>query len=131
MVRCLATPRAAKNPGLRLTAQTPACSGTDHFSALGVKLLKPRRRVELAARADMLGRTMSDQTIARINLLSFTTALVTIALGVIVGILGVWGVPRTGGLLWRALATDRIVFAGCVLTNLAIACYRKPGGALE
>ena len=75
---------------------------------------------------------MSNFTIARINLVSFATALVTIALGVVVGILGVWGVvPRTGGLLWRALATDGIVFAGCVLTNLAIACYRKPGGALE
>ena len=72
---------------------------------------------------------MDDRTIARINFCSFITALVTIVLGVIVGILGVWGViPRDDNLLWKILATDGIVFAGAVLTNLAIACYRKPGG---
>ena len=74
---------------------------------------------------------MDERTIRRINLFSFITALVTIPLGVVVGVLGVWDViPRDGGLLWKALATDAIVFAGAVLTNLAIACYRKPGGDL-
>ena len=74
---------------------------------------------------------MNERTIQRINLSSFVTALVTILLGVVVGILGVWGViSRHDGLLWRILATDGIVFAGAVLTNLAIACYRKPGGDL-
>jgi hypothetical protein len=29
----------------------------------------------------------------------------------------------------KVLGTDGIVFAGAVLTNLAIACYRKPGVA--
>jgi hypothetical protein len=73
---------------------------------------------------------MDDRTIARINLTSFLTALVTIGLGVVVGILGVWGVvPNEQGLLWKILGTDGIVFAGAVLTNLAIACYRKPGVA--
>ncbi len=73
---------------------------------------------------------MNDQTIQRINLWSFLTALVTIVFGAAAGILGVWGmIPREAGLLWKVLATDGIVFAGAVLTNLAIACYRKPGGA--
>ncbi len=72
---------------------------------------------------------MTDTTLQHINLLSFLTALVTIVLGVLVGILGVWGVlSYETGLLWKALASDAIVFAGAVLTNLAIACYRKPGG---
>ena len=72
---------------------------------------------------------MTDATLQRINLLSFLTALVTIVLGVVIGILGVWGVlSYETGLLWRALASDVIVFIGAVLTNLAIACYRKPGG---
>ena len=72
---------------------------------------------------------MSERTIQRINLFSFITALATIVLGVVVGILGVWGaIPREDGLLWKILGTDGIVFAGAVLTNLAIACYRKPGG---
>ena len=72
---------------------------------------------------------MSDSTIYQVNLLSFITALVTIALGVLIGVLGVWGViSREDGVLWKMLATDGIVFAGAVLTNLAIACYRTPGG---
>ena len=72
---------------------------------------------------------VSDRTIRRINLISFLVALVTIVLGVVVGILGVWDVISSeNGLLWKILATDGIVFAGAVLTNLAIACYRKPGG---
>jgi hypothetical protein len=74
---------------------------------------------------------MNERTIARINLASFVTALVTILAGVVIGILGVWGtIPRENGLLWKALATDGIVFCGAVLTNLAIACYRNPGGAI-
>lgn len=72
---------------------------------------------------------MKDATIRRINLASFITSLIAIVLGVLVGILGVWGViPHKDATLWRILATDGIVFAGAVLTNLAIACYRKPGG---
>jgi hypothetical protein len=55
-------------------------------------------------------------------------ALVTIGIGVLVGILGLWGViPSDDGLLWKVLGSDGIVFAGAVLTNLAIACYQKPG----
>ena len=74
---------------------------------------------------------MNDQTIQRINGFSFVTALATIVVGVVLGILGVWGViPRDDGLLWKALASDGIVFAGAVLTNLAITCYRKPAGDL-
>lgn len=61
--------------------------------------------------------------------LSFILALATIAVGVLIGILGVWGlISRDEGLLWKILASDGIVFGGSVLTNLAIACYRKPGG---
>ena len=75
------------------------------------------------------GPQMTEKTIRRINALSFITALATIIVGVIVGILGVWDVvSRDDGLLWKLLASDGIVFAGAVLTNLAIACYRKPGG---
>ncbi len=74
---------------------------------------------------------MNERTIQRINLFSFITALATILLGVLVGILGVWNViSRDDGLLWKCLASDGIVFAGAVLTNLAIACYRKPGANL-
>ena len=72
---------------------------------------------------------MNDRTIQNINSFSFITALVSIVVGVVLGILGVWDiVPRDGGLLWKALGSDGIVFAGAVLTNLAIACYRKPSG---
>ena len=72
---------------------------------------------------------MTDVMIGRVNGYSFLTALSTIVVGVIVGILGVWGVVPAGGTLWRLLGSDAIVFAGAVLTNLAIACYRRPGGA--
>ena len=72
---------------------------------------------------------MEERTLRRINLFSFLTALAAIGLGVCLGILGVWSaIPADGGLLWKLLATDGIVFAGAVLTNLAIACYQKPGG---
>jgi hypothetical protein len=72
---------------------------------------------------------MSEHTIQRINLFSFLTAVAAILAGVAIGILGVWSTSsREHGLLWKLLASDAIVFAGAVLTNLAIACYRKPGG---
>lgn len=74
---------------------------------------------------------MTEQTIQRINLTSFIVSLVTIGLGVVIGIFGVWGViPNEDGLFLKILTTDAIVFIGAVLTNLAIACYRKPGGEL-
>jgi hypothetical protein len=74
---------------------------------------------------------MSNHAIHRINLASFLTALTTIVLGVLTATLGVWGVvPQEDWFLWKLLATDGIVFSGAVLTNLAIACYRKPGGAV-
>ncbi len=74
---------------------------------------------------------MYDRAIQRINFSTFVTALTTIVTGVVIGTLGVWGVIGShGGLLWRLLATDVIVFVGAVLTNLAIACFRKPGGAM-
>ena len=72
---------------------------------------------------------VTNTTIQRINVTSFLTAVVTIVLGVLVGILGIWGIlSRDNGLLWKMLGTDATIFAGAVLTNLAIACYRKPGG---
>jgi len=74
---------------------------------------------------------MSETTIQRINLVSFITGLLAIVLGVVIGILGVWeAIPTSSGLLWRILSTDAIVFGGAVLKNLAIACYRKPGGTI-
>ena len=74
---------------------------------------------------------MSDSTIRKINLTSFITSLIAIVLGVLIGVLGIWGViPREDGTLWKVLASDGIVFAGAVLTNLAIACYHKPGGGV-
>ena len=74
---------------------------------------------------------MDERTIQRVSLWSFVIAVITIVLGVCIGILGVWQmIPREGGLLWKVLGTDGILFAGAVFTNLAIACYRKPGGDL-
>lgn len=71
---------------------------------------------------------MTEQTIQRINLFSFLTSLTTIITGVLMGLLGVWGVITTDNwLLWKLLISDGIVFAGGVLTNLAIACYKTPG----
>jgi hypothetical protein len=71
---------------------------------------------------------VTDRTIQRINLASFLTSLATILLGVVMGLLGVWGViPTENALLWKLLISDGIVFAGGVLTNLAIACYKSPG----
>ena len=73
--------------------------------------------------------SVTNRTIQRINVVSFLAALVTIIAGVLVGILGIWGVlSRADGLLWKVLGSDATIFAGAVLTNLAIACYRKPGG---
>ncbi len=74
---------------------------------------------------------MNDHTLHRINLASFIVGPAAIMLGVLIGTLGIWGaIPHDDSLLWKLLATDAIVFAGAVLTNLAIACYRKPGGNL-
>ncbi len=72
---------------------------------------------------------MSDNTIQQINKLSFVTSLLAIVSAAVVGILGIWEVVDTAdGLLWKALGTCGAVFAAAVLTNLAIACYRSPGG---
>ena len=74
---------------------------------------------------------MRNETIQRINVVTFIAALGTIIIGVSLATLGVWGaIPNENHILWRLLGTDGIVFAGAVLTNLAIACYRKPGGAV-
>ena len=73
---------------------------------------------------------MTETTIQRINLASFITSLVTIVLGAVIGILGIWEViPTEGGVLWRVLGTVGVIFIAAVLTNLAIACYKRPGGA--
>jgi hypothetical protein len=75
---------------------------------------------------------MKETTIRRINVSSFVTVLTSIVLGVGVGILGVWGViPREDGVLWKALASDAIVFVGAVLSNLAIACYKDRDGDIH
>lgn len=72
---------------------------------------------------------MSERTIQRINHISFLTSLVAIVSAAVVGILGIWDVLKTDDLLlWRALGTCGAVFAAAVLTNLAIGCYRSPGG---
>lgn len=75
---------------------------------------------------------MSEQTIRRINVASFVTSLTAIILGVIIGILGVWGIVTSEhAFVWKLLLSDGLVFAGAVLTNLAIACYKKPGGGAD
>ena len=75
---------------------------------------------------------MTERTIQRINLTSFLTSLAAIVCGAVIGILGIWGViPYESGALWKALGTDGVVFVAAVLTNLAIACYRRPGVAVE
>ena len=72
---------------------------------------------------------MRPQTLRHITAFSFLTSLATIVVGVAIGVLTVWGiVPHDNGTAWRLLASDAIVFAGSVLTNLAVACYLKPGG---
>ena len=72
---------------------------------------------------------MTDATIQRINTLSLVTSLIAIVLAAAVSILGIWNfIPTENGLLWKALGTCVAVFAAAVLSNLAIACYKKPGG---
>jgi hypothetical protein len=83
----------------------------------------------MGERTDTGATTMDEHAIRRINFYSFVTGLSAIVAGVAVGILGVWSVVPPGGLLWRLLGSDAIVFAGAVLTNLSIACYRNPGRA--
>ena len=72
---------------------------------------------------------MRPQTLRHITAFSLLISLATILAGVAIGVLAVWGiVPHENGTAWRLLASDAIVFAGAVLTNLAVACYLKPGG---
>jgi hypothetical protein len=72
---------------------------------------------------------MTANTIQRINLASFLTSLATIVCGALIGVLGIWGIiPPENGLLWKALGSDGVVLVAAILVNLAIACYRQPGG---
>ena len=73
---------------------------------------------------------MTAKSIQHINVASFLTSLIAIVCGAVLGILGIWGIiPAENGLLWKVLGSDGVVFVAAVLTNLAIACYRHPGGA--
>jgi hypothetical protein len=68
---------------------------------------------------------MKNEQVARLNDASFVVSLVSIAAGVVVGLLGIWRViPATDGTLWRALGTCGAVFAGAVCASLAIRCFR-------
>ncbi len=68
---------------------------------------------------------MKNEQLATINGTSFVVCLGSIVCGVIVGLLGIWGVISTSdGSLWRALGTCGVVFAGAVCASLAIRCFR-------
>ena len=71
---------------------------------------------------------MSNATISRINSMSFVTSLFSILMGTLIAILGIWEVIDTNTGLWKGLSSCLAVFTAAVLCNLAIACYKKPGG---
>jgi hypothetical protein len=44
---------------------------------------------------------------------------------VVVGLLGIWRIiPTEDEVLWRALGTCGVVFAGCVAASMAIRCFK-------
>jgi hypothetical protein len=72
---------------------------------------------------------MSESTLSRINQVSFLMSLLAIVVAAVIGVLGIWEViPTVDGLLWKLLGSCGVVFVAAVLTNLAIGCYRSPGG---
>ncbi|MEO0588198.1 MAG: hypothetical protein AAF078_11210 [Planctomycetota bacterium] len=71
---------------------------------------------------------MTGDWIQQINLGSFMVSLAAIAGGVLLGLVTVWG-GLWGVVTQQLFLSVGIVFTGAVLTNMAIACYRKPGGA--
>ena len=69
---------------------------------------------------------MSGPTINTMHVCSFYVSFLAILAGAVIGIMGIWGaIPYEGGFFWKLLATDGVVFAAAVLTNLAISCFRN------
>jgi hypothetical protein len=68
---------------------------------------------------------MTTEHVRTINSLSFTTCVASILLGIAIASLGIWGlIPTAGGLLWRALGTCGLLFAGSICSSLAIRCFK-------
>lgn len=60
-----------------------------------------------------------------INNAAFVLCLTSLACGVVIGLLGVWGViGTTDGLLWKAVGSCGILFAGSICASLAIRCFK-------
>jgi hypothetical protein len=68
---------------------------------------------------------MNLESVRRINRISFVICLTSVLCGVVIGLLGVWGVIGTAdGLLWRAVGSCGILFIGSICTSAAIGCFR-------
>lgn len=68
---------------------------------------------------------MTTRHVSQINAVAFIVCLISVASGVAVGLLGIWGlIGSADGTLWRALGTCGTVFAGAVCTSLAIRCFK-------
>ena len=69
---------------------------------------------------------MTNAQLTRINGTVFIICLLSIAAGVLVGLLGIWGIiPAADGSLWRALGSCGVVFAGSICASLAIQCFKS------
>ena len=67
---------------------------------------------------------MTSSQIQRINAAAFVLVLVSIVCGICIALLGVWGVIAADGVLWKALSTCGIIFAGSILSSQAIRCFK-------
>ena len=51
-----------------------------------------------------------------LNRVALAVALLCVAIGTAVSIMGIWGFIGDTGLIWRSLATLGVVFLACILT---------------
>ena len=61
----------------------------------------------------------------RINAAAFIVCLTSLAAGIVIAMLGIWGIlSAQDNLLWRSLATSGVFFAGAIAASLAVRCFR-------
>jgi hypothetical protein len=61
----------------------------------------------------------------RVNAAAFVACLVALAAGILIALLGIWGVlSNEDELLWRGLATSAVFFFGAIAASLAVRCFR-------
>ncbi|MDB5325719.1 MAG: hypothetical protein JWM57_1288 [Phycisphaerales bacterium] len=66
----------------------------------------------------------------KINTACFRIALLTIVIGVLLAVAGIWGLfPTIFPMFWKLLGTDIVVFLGAIFTNMAIMCYANSDGS--